>query len=242
MDGFMDQVAQNLGTDDIIRANAEAEAREFENVKNQVAEYENKVSDYESRVSDYESKVADFEVRVNDYENRVSDYENKVSDYENKVSDYENKVSDYENKVSDYENKVTGYEDLLSEIRRLNLKSVETNEMTNQLVSTSVERLEEYKAATASKDYSEDIGTIKDTLRDQEEYIHKENVRVYRNVQASIVDELKLQTEALGVQNKALEKKISGLKGVTVTALIFSGIGMLGVIAMILMNVLNITF
>ena len=79
-------------------------------------------------------------------------------------------------------------------------------------------------------------------IRDQEEYIHKENVRVYRNVQASIVDELKLQTEALGVQNKALEKKISGLKGVTVTALIFSGIGMLGVIAMILMNVLNITF
>ena len=80
--------------------------------------------------------------------------------------------------------------------------------MTNQLVSTSVERLEEYRNGGVGKDLSEDIGSIKESLKDQEEYIHKENVRVYRNVQASIVDELRLQTEALGVQNKMLEKKL----------------------------------
>lgn len=202
MDGFMEKVAQNLGTEDIIRANSEAEAREFENVKNRMTEYENKVSDYETKVADYQSKVAD------------------------------------------YENKVTGYEDILSEIRRLNLKSVETNEMTNQLVSTSVERLEEYRNGGAGKDLSEDIDSIKETLKDQEEYIHKENVRVYRNVQASIVDELRLQTEALGVQNKVLEKKLKGIKGLAVTVLVFSLIGMSGVVVILLqlMGIINLSF
>ena len=202
MDGFMDRVTQNLGTEDIIRANSEAEAREFENVKNKRNEYENKVSDYESKVADYQSKVAD------------------------------------------YENKVTGYEDILSEIRRLNLKSVETNEMTNQLVSSSVERLEEYRTGGAGKDISEDIGSIKESLKDQEEYIHKENVRVYRNVQASIVEELRLQTEALGVQNKALEKKLKGIKGLAVTVLILSIIGISGVAAVLLqmMGIINLSF
>ncbi len=202
MDGFMEKVAQNLGTEDIIRANSEAEAREFENVKSRMTEYENKVSDYETKVADYQSKVAD------------------------------------------YENKVTGYEDILSEIRRLNLKSVETNEMTNQLVSTSVERLEEYRNGGAGKDLSEDIDSIKETLKDQEEYIHKENVRVYRNVQASIVDELRLQTEALGVQNKVLEKKLKGIKGLAVTVLVFSLIGMSGVVVILLqlMGIINLSF
>lgn len=202
MDGFMEKVAQNLGTEDIIRANSEAEAREFENVKSRMNEYENKVSDYETKVADYQSKVAD------------------------------------------YENKVTGYEDILSEIRRLNLKSVETNEMTNQLVSTSVERLEEYRNGGAGKDLSEDIDSIKETLKDQEEYIHKENVRVYRNVQASIVDELRLQTEALGVQNKVLEKKLKSIKGLAVTVLVFSLIGMSGVVAILLqlMGIINLSF
>lgn len=198
----MEKVAQNLGTEDIIRANSEAEAREFENVKSRMTEYENKVSDYETKVADYQSKVAD------------------------------------------YENKVTGYEDILSEIRRLNLKSVETNEMTNQLVSTSVERLEEYRNGGAGKDLSEDIDSIKETLKDQEEYIHKENVRVYRNVQASIVDELRLQTEALGVQNKVLEKKLKGIKGLAVTVLVFSLIGMSGVVVILLqlMGIINLSF
>ena len=202
MDGFMDKVTQNLGTEDLIRANSEAEAREFENVKNKMNEYENKVSDYETKVADYNAKMAD------------------------------------------YENKVTGYEDILSEIRRLNLKSVETNEMTNQLVSTSVECLEEYRNGGVGKDLSEDIGSIKESLKDQEEYIHKENVRVYRNVQASIVDELKLQTEALGMQNKALEKKLKGIKGLAITVLVFSLIGMSGVIAVLLklFGVINLTF
>lgn len=172
MDSFMDKIAQKFSSQDVIRANSEAEAKELEAAKEKIAEYEN----------------------------------------------------------------------ILSEIRRLNLKSVETNEITNQLVQSSVEKLEEYRIQGVGKDYTEDIESIKSSIKDQEDYIHKENVRVYRNVQASIVDELKLQTEALSIQNKALERKLKGIKPVAIIGLVFSGITMLAAVAYVLFDIVGIAF
>lgn len=166
MDNFMDKLAQKFGTNDVIRANSEAEAREHQAAKAQIAEYEK----------------------------------------------------------------------LLSEIRRLNLKCVETNEITNQLVSASVERLEEYRVQGAGKDYSEILEEISNTLKEQDEFIHKENVRVYRNVQASVIEELKLQTEALSIQSKGLENKIKSLKPVVIVSLVFNIISILGLAAVILLQ------
>ena len=180
MDSFVDKIAQKFGTNDVIRVNSEAEAKEMEEAKETIKKYE----------------------------------------------------------------------EILSEVRRLNLKCAETNEMTGQLAKESIEKLEAYSASGSGKDYSEDIEAIKaavsdnaevkDLLKDQEEFIHKENVRVYRNVQASIVEELKLQTEALGEENSDLKKKIRGLKGVCVATLVFSILSFAAVAAYIVLTVLEI--
>lgn len=177
MDSFMDRIAQKLGGQDVIRANAEAEARELENAKSQISEYEK----------------------------------------------------------------------ILSEMRRLNLKCVETNEQTSQMVQASLERLDNYKDGGENKDYSETIDAIKAALetantdteqriKDQEEFIHKENVRVYRNVQASIIDELTLQTEAISTQNKALEKRMKAVKPIVIVSLALNAITLLGVAYTILQS------
>ncbi len=61
------------------------------------------------------------------------------------------------------------------------------------------------------------------------EHVHKENVKVYRNVQAAVVDENKKLAEALAVpaeetkaQLAGVNKKVSGLKALTVLALVAS--------------------
>ena len=201
MDGFMDRMTQELGTNDIIRANSEAEARELEETRNRVGEYEKALTESREQVGEYERVLSQSRERMGEYEK------------------------------------------ILTEMRRLNLKTVETNEMTNQLVTSGIERFEQFQTvAGESKDYSGDIEAIRDALRDQEEYIHKENVRVYRNVQASIVDELKLQTEALSFQNKALEGKIKGLKGLSLTSLILSAVTLLALGGYIVISLLGITF
>lgn len=61
------------------------------------------------------------------------------------------------------------------------------------------------------------------------EHVHKENVKVYRNVQAAVVDENKKLAEALAMpaeetkaQLAGVNKKVSGLKALTVLALMAS--------------------
>lgn len=50
----------------------------------------------------------------------------------------------------------------------------------------------------------EHMDTMKDLLKQSDDFTHKENVKVYRNVQAVVVDEVKKQTDAMAAQNDAL--------------------------------------
>lgn len=145
--------------------------------------------------------------------------------------------------------KISEYEKLLSEMRRLNLKCVETNEMTNQLVQSSVERLDAYKAQGAGKDYSEELEAIKAALEEnsaaikaEEDFIHKENVRVYRNVQASIIDELKQQTEAIDTNVKNAVKGFKGTKAVAIVSLVLNALIVLAIAGQVVIHFLGITF
>lgn len=166
MDTFMEKVASKFGAADVIKANAEAEARQLEAYKARVEELEKAVSD----------------------------------------------------------------------MRRLSLKCVETNEATGQLVQGAIEKIEEVRvgsegtnpeevnALTAKLDELKDI--LEKGLSDVKEENHKESVRVYRNVQATIIDELKQQSEALAIQHKNLEKKVRGVKPCAIIAVVFSGINL----------------
>lgn len=133
-------------------------------------------------------------------------------------------------------------EQAVSEMRRLSLKCAETNETTNQVVQAAIEKIEEIQAVQGGEIPSDQLDEIKAELsslkeeiaasfKAQEETAHKENVRVYRNVQASLIDELKQQSEAIAIQHLHIEKKMKGLKPIAIIALVFSGISMVGVIA-----------
>ncbi|MCQ2519457.1 MAG: hypothetical protein MJ107_02880 [Lachnospiraceae bacterium] len=175
MDSFIDKITHRFGTNDVIKANSEAEARELEAARAQMAEYDN----------------------------------------------------------------------LLSEMRRLNLKSVETNEVTNQLVAASIEKIEAIQVGQSKesgRDYRKEFDDITEALNDQQDFFHKESVRVYRNVQAAVVEELKLQTEALSVQNKELEKKIKGVKPIAIISLVFNGITMAAIVTYVILSIIGVSF
>ena len=48
---------------------------------------------------------------------------------------------------------------------------------------------------------------ILELLKQSDDFTHKENVKVYRNVQAVVVDEVKKQTEAIAAQNDELVRR-----------------------------------
>ena len=115
-----------------------------------------------------------------------------------------------------YKERVAELEKTVAEMRRLNLKCVEINEATTQLVQGAIEKIDAIKA--------EEGGVSKEDLDKLSEEIHKDGVRVYRNVQASLVEELKQQTEALAIQHAHIEKKLKGVKPVMIVMLVLSSI------------------
>ncbi len=149
--------------------------------------------------------------------------------------------------------RVEELEKAVSEMIRLSLKCAETNEMTTQMIRASIEKIEETQVnapQAEAVDYTERLDAIEkqiqvlkdamaDSFKEQEEVIHKEDVRVYRNVQASIIDELKQQSEALAMQHMHIEKKFRGIKPMTIISLVFSGVSLVCMIAIVVLAILS---
>lgn len=68
----------------------------------------------------------------------------------------------------------------------------------------------------------EDKKQLAEMFRQSDDFVHKENVKVYRNVQAVVVDEFKSQTEGLTKHNRELYAKLKSTK-VAVTIAIVLG-------------------
>lgn len=138
------------------------------------------------------------------------------------------------------------YDQLLQEMRKLNLKNIEVISSVGQLTKESLAQVQQ-------KDQEKEdlVAKIQETLEANqkkmelsfdkvEDVVHKENIKVYRNVQASVVEELKAQTEALMMSNKALEKKVSGLKPLLITTLCVASVLGLANVALFVLNQLGI--
>lgn len=149
--------------------------------------------------------------------------------------------------------RISELEENISQMRRLSLKCAETNEMTTQLVQSAIDRIEEIKGVSAEgtgkeelEKISADLAALQESVakafKDQEEAIHKENVKVYRNVQGALIDELKQQSEAIAIQHLHIEKKLKGVKPIAIIALCFSGVNLAAILAAIVYYIMVIGF
>lgn len=101
---------------------------------------------------------------------------------------------------------VETYEALIQEMKQLNFKNMESAERVNKLAENGCETLkktvEEFKQNPLN-----DKKYIEDLFAQADDSLHKENVKVYRNVQAVINDGLREQTDTLLQQNKNVKKQ-----------------------------------
>jgi hypothetical protein len=82
---------------------------------------------------------------------------------------------------------------------------------------------------------------IQETQDKLEEHIHKENVKVYRNVQAVIMEESTKQSEAVTESMRKVSGKVKATVGLSVTATVLSVLS-LGGIAYLILTQLGILF
>lgn len=172
MDTFMDKLAQKFTAQEMIKANAAAEAAELQRTRDQVKQYDSCLQEMR---------------KVNEDTKAVLEQMKKS---------------------------------LAESLEQFQNAEIPT-EGLNELIESGLERIRELQQNT--EDIQIDMKQHLDEKSNElAEFVHKENVKVYRNVQAVVVDELKNQSEALEVQFSRVIKKQKGILSVAITALIFA--------------------
>lgn len=104
-------------------------------------------------------------------------------------------------------------------------------EKTEALIESGMAKFAEMQAAGQN---TEELNTLLSALKAAQaerfdqltEHVHRENVKVYRNVQAVVVDENAKQNEAAGKNTSSMSDKLGVVLGVSVVALLVSAAGL----------------
>ena len=91
---------------------------------------------------------------------------------------------------------------------------------------------EQWKEEARIAREAENKKALEEMFRQSDDFVHKENVKVYRNVQAVVVDELKNQTEGLTKHNQELYSKMKSTKTLMFIAI---AIGLANIVLTVLM-------
>ncbi|MCD7805711.1 MAG: hypothetical protein LUH19_00020 [Lachnospiraceae bacterium] len=118
------------------------------------------------------------------------------------------------------------YQEISKTMRHIQLKNVELGEKINQLCDFSLQKLEEAEDAAAAEEEEETQDTalreLMHTYQEQmENHVHRENVKVYKNVQAvveeqssKVLDETvgQLQSQTQELQNAVVQLQLENKK------------------------------
>ena len=172
MDTFIDKIAKKRNAQEMILANMSAEAVKMEQMQNQMKAYDEMMQEIRRVNLTTAVSLSEVQSTLDQYMGRLDEIqENYGKDDETKQA-LEQLKALLENNDKDDETKQT-----LEQLKAL-LESNGKNEETMQALVQLKEHQEE-------------------GFRQSGDFLHKENVKVYRNVQAAITEELDKQTEEL---------------------------------------------
>ena len=232
MDTFMDKFAQRKKAQGMIDANAAADAAKLEKLRNQVNEYELLLQDMRKvnlKTAENVDKMRKaFQTGIEKLE--AFPTENAAQAEKDKVlSEIKNQLEELLPAIKAQQETLTGEikerQDALAE----EIKA-QQNALTGEIKEQQKMLAGEMKAQQET--FSEDLkrqqdafaGEMKkqmeEAFRQSEDSFHKESVKVYRNVQAAMTEELGKQTEALTAAQKESGKKQRAVLPLTVIILL----------------------
>lgn len=192
MDNFMDKLAQKLSAQEVIRANAQAEAAEMKRMQEQLAAYNECLGE----IRELNCKNEQLAVQVQEIADKSRAHAEQSEELTMRAGE------------------------LMSQTQKLVEEGiVRITDMPDSDEEEKEKLLEDIRAAL-----EENKKQLSELFAASDEFVHKENVKVYRNVQAVIVDELKAQTEQLTAKNEEKDKKGGMLKALLIVTLALSGI------------------
>ena len=176
MDNFMDKIAQKLNSQELIRANAAADAAELESLEKQLAIFKEQMDKYDDCIQ---------EMRKLNLKNIES-----AQGVQNLADTANEKLGQTVGEVE------------AESVSRIKQTSEVSIAGINQALSESLAKIAEIKENSDNlEQITENMSGLQTKLeelfRNLEDFLHTDNVKVYRNVQVSVVEELEKQTTEL---------------------------------------------
>ena len=194
MDTFMDKLAQKLNAQEMIKANSAADAEEMDQLKSQLREYDECLAQMQQ--VNRELKAVNHEM-----EKLMSE---TIAPEVKKVS--AESVAALQQTA----------QDILTRFEELQQTYITKTEELQQVYTAKLDELQQSTEAV------DELRThLDEKLAANDESVHKECVKVYRNVQAAVTEENEKQTRDIVEAVKAgLSGKIKGVLGISIAALV----------------------
>lgn len=199
MDNFMDKLAQKLTSSEIIKANSAADAAELERLQKQLDQYDaclqemRKLSLRNVENTDKIGELLDESVQ-------------KIQSFQAGDKDFARLEEQMQMQLQEQGTMLTALEERI----KTNFRRSE-----EELASLKEEMRTAMEGMKPSAE--EIVPSMEEMLEKSNDFVHKENVKVYRNVQAVVVEETKKQTEAL---EPVLKKSTGKVKATFVFAVL----------------------
>ena len=172
MDNFIDRLAQKFTAGEVIRANSVAEERELKRLREQVAEYERCLQEMRK------IQMTNTQTAQNLHDLMVESTESMRKLVGESVA-----------KITDIQTTADTQKTEARESAEMVAKNVE--QMEEKVVSM------QETVAQLTEVLDKNQKDIAEWFKQADDFLHKENVKVYRNVQAVIVDELENKTQTI---------------------------------------------
>lgn len=207
MDNFMEKIAQKLNSQDMIRANSAADAAELENLKNQITLFKEQMEKYDECLQE----MRKLNLRNIESAKGVQELTQQAGDQlEKTVGEVEAASVSKIQQTSDLS--IAGIQQT-SDASIAGIK--ETSDVSIAGINQAVE--ESLAKIAQIKEHSEELekmgeamtelqGKIEQSFKSLEDFSHTDNVKVYRNVQAAVIEELEKQTLELKEEHKKSAK------------------------------------
>ena len=165
MDNFIDRLAQKFIAGEVIRANSAAEEREMKKLREQVAEYERCLQEMRK------IQLTNTQSAQNLHDMMVENAEGIRKLTQESLGKLENVQLEADAQNADAKKAVDAAAAAMAKMEEQVLKMQET-------------------VASLSEDLNKNQAEMKECFEKADDFLHKENVKVYRNVQAVVVEEV----------------------------------------------------
>lgn len=226
MDMFMDKLAQKLTAQEIIKANTAADVEELNKLKNQIAEYNECLAKMQKLIDDGFAKFSGIRTGEEEMARALEEGTQRSQALHQDVEGLKELMEQQQERLDRIDRSAAQQmESLGGQVKSLTAgmgTRLETLAgQTESLSATVGERIDQLCGQLEAQA----SGGLTQRLDLMEENVHKECVKVYRNVQAVMVEESGRQSEAMSGTKEdvaAVKAKLGAVLGISAAALILS--------------------